>query len=81
MLLGRVGGRLDSVELKTENGIDRWDVGGQWICRQVIYAAYHHIDICMPIFFYFNLNLKPLLDCFTKHWLPSQILNTWKTES
>lgn len=30
---GRVGGRLDSVELKTENGTDRWDVGGQWICR------------------------------------------------
>lgn len=21
------------MELKTENGTDRWDVGGQWICR------------------------------------------------
>lgn len=26
----RVGGRLDSVELKTAKGTDRWDVGGQW---------------------------------------------------
>lgn len=30
---GRVGGRLDSVELKTANGTDRWDVGGQWVSR------------------------------------------------
>ena len=32
-LSGRVGGRLDSVELKTANGTDRWDVGGQWVSR------------------------------------------------
>ena len=31
--LDRVGGRLDSVELKTVKGTDRWDVGGQWVCR------------------------------------------------
>ncbi|CAH3171923.1 unnamed protein product [Porites evermanni] len=29
----RVGGRLDSAELKTATGNDRWDVGGQWVAR------------------------------------------------
>lgn len=31
--LDRVGGRLDSAELKTATGNDRWDVGGQWVAR------------------------------------------------
>lgn len=31
--LDRVGGRLDSAELKTAKGSDRWDLGGQWVCR------------------------------------------------
>lgn len=29
----RVGGRLDSAELKTAKGTDRWDLGGQWVSR------------------------------------------------
>ncbi|KAK3737557.1 hypothetical protein QZH41_017754 [Actinostola sp. cb2023] len=27
----RIGGRLDSTQLKTANGVDTWDVGGQWV--------------------------------------------------
>ncbi|XP_032222930.1 probable flavin-containing monoamine oxidase A isoform X1 [Nematostella vectensis] len=30
---GRVGGRLDTKELKTATGTDNWDLGGQWIGR------------------------------------------------
>ncbi|KXJ06467.1 probable flavin-containing monoamine oxidase A [Exaiptasia diaphana] len=30
----RVGGRLDSIKLKTTHGEDAWDVGGQWIGRE-----------------------------------------------
>lgn len=29
----RVGGRTLTVELKTENGTDNWDMGGQWVGR------------------------------------------------
>ena len=32
----RVGGRTLTVELKTENGTDNWDMGGQWVGRYVI---------------------------------------------
>lgn len=65
---GRVGGRLDSVELKTENGTDRWDVGGQWICRQVTqtecYITYSFMSISSD---FQKLHEMPLFDCFTKH--------------
>lgn len=34
----RVGGRTLTVDLKTANGTDKWDLGGQWVCRNQ-----HHI--------------------------------------
>lgn len=43
----RVGGRLDSVELKTVKGTDRWDVGGQWVCRnqKTLMSLLEELDI------------------------------------
>ena len=33
VLSDRVGGRTLTVELKTANGTDLWDLGGQWVGR------------------------------------------------
>lgn len=43
----RVGGRLDSVELKTAKGSDRWDIGGQWVSRsqKAITSLLEELDV------------------------------------
>lgn len=41
MLLDRIGGRIYATDIKCATGIDRWDLGGQWVGEYVFVPLYY----------------------------------------
>ena len=50
--LDRVGGRTQSVELKTDTstGTDYWDIGGQWVGKYVINTSRYTVHLFVAVF-------------------------------